>query len=201
MSNTKRPARKLIIEALVSLLQEMEYQDIKVKKLVREAGVNPSTYYYNFHGIDEVADALMELFFQSYRDSFQWLREVSESAGELSDSVWVLMHDIVRYVYDNRQAFLAIVKSGKIEAFRRSYTDTVLDVISKWEIRPFDASGNTVVLNECQVEYLMRGTVHQFVAYLEIWANHGFDMDPDELVSCFFAISAVLGVELVSYHG
>lgn len=70
-STTSEMMKSYIIEALLILMSEREFQSITVEEIVTKAGVNRSTYYRHFNGKDDVIFYFLDSVMREYIEKAQ----------------------------------------------------------------------------------------------------------------------------------
>ncbi|MCC8107214.1 MAG: TetR/AcrR family transcriptional regulator [Clostridiales bacterium] len=92
--------KKIIIQAVMELLNERSFTKITVKDIVERCGINRNTFYYHFRDITDV----MEFAFKREMD------RIMETHLE-ADNVFDGLLQIVELLQENRRALLHIYRS------------------------------------------------------------------------------------------
>lgn len=201
MRRKARPGRQEIIDALVELLAERDIDDIPVKLIVSRAGVSRSTFYYNFHGIGDVVDCLIEQFTRSYRRFFGFAEDGLAHAplGGTTDMVEAT-EEYVAFFFEHRKEFLAVRKSGRYHEFESRYVSEMADWAMAFDQRFKEPDGTIVEFAPDQLEYLLVAMGHFVLAYLGVWADRGFDLAPDELSGLMLRQMRLMGTREMVYR-
>lgn len=70
-STTSKMMKSYIVEALLILLEEKDFQNITIDELVKKAGVNRSTYYRHFTGKEDVIFYFLDSVMSDYLEKIQ----------------------------------------------------------------------------------------------------------------------------------
>lgn len=62
-----------LIEAAETLFREEGYRQTSVSDIVRRVGVAQGTFYYYFKSKDDILDAVVDHYIESYRKALEWL--------------------------------------------------------------------------------------------------------------------------------
>ena len=66
-------SKRLIREALISMMREKPFEKITITDIVRTADINRGTFYAHFRDISEVLDSVKELAFSDLKETFDGL--------------------------------------------------------------------------------------------------------------------------------
>lgn len=177
----ERPGRQRIIDAFVEILSEKDIEDITVKEIIRRADVHRSTYYYNFHKVDEILECVMERFLEGYRSGFeavvtQGLSSDSEPPGEYAPTLGA-----IRHAYANRETFRLLATGSTSDLFRRRWIENSLDLFHSYDVVFRDAQGKVIADDPWEHEGMLRSMAYILYALLEHCANTSFKGEPEDL--------------------
>lgn len=99
--------RRLIIEALVELCAEKNYESISVADLARKAGINRSTFYLHFEGKDDLMERGFENFLEELGEDFR------EKPAGMDDETWLNVRIVALFrMLFQRRSFFLVMLSG-----------------------------------------------------------------------------------------
>jgi AcrR family transcriptional regulator len=134
-----RRTRKLIQEALFSLMKETPYQKIRINQITERADISRSTFYLHYETKDDlllsVVDEIIEDYFQAIDNISS---ETTESPAYLLFSKWKQNLDKMRLVLDAGMEYrifqrLRVFNNQRVQLSKTSnlllndYTRTMLD--------------------------------------------------------------------------
>lgn len=93
-------AKQAMRMSLLRLLNEKPYQQITVKEIVEDCGLNRNTFYYHFHDLNELLETTMD-------DRVQRIVRAHPTLA----SVEACFDALVDFVLENRQAILHLYHS------------------------------------------------------------------------------------------
>lgn len=121
-------------EALIRLLREASLEQISVKMICSEAGVNRSTFYNYFDDKHQLCDAVMNASIEVFLQKFEERIEESEQRKKtLKPEQYLLSNDILEYylelVREYRDVFrLFAMKEGTFFSSRQ-YDQLVMNIV------------------------------------------------------------------------
>jgi AcrR family transcriptional regulator len=101
-----RRTRDALGDALIELMQEKPFAEIKVQHVLDRAGVGRSTFYSHYRDKDD-------LFISDADDFFEGMATLLTRRREVSDRV-APVREMFAHVAEMRELYLALVASGKI---------------------------------------------------------------------------------------
>lgn len=96
--------KKALGESLLRLLQKKAFDDITVKDIADDAGVNRQTFYYHFHDVYALMEWVVGLGIQGQVHTDNWREDLGGAFDYLRDNkslVFNLYHSISREVLEN----------------------------------------------------------------------------------------------------
>jgi len=127
-------SRGLIYDALVRLLEDMEYKDITIKDITGEAAVSRPTFYRLYQNKDEILlkylDEIFEEFFSSILDNLRKERNHD-----------VLGRGLFNKWKDNRDFFVALKKADLLFKVMERFVD--YSALFQEQIKRKDSKKNT----------------------------------------------------------
>lgn len=107
--------QRLIIKALIRLMNEKKFSDITVTDIVTRAGVARASYYRNFSSKEEVIARAGAIIIEDFR------QKASQTEMSILDSEIVLR--IFRYFRAYRRTMLTLYKAGFISMYQRLFDE------------------------------------------------------------------------------
>ena len=167
-------------EALLDLLQKKDYEFITVKEVCEKAGVNRSTFYLHYEGMDDLLKESYELICNRFFDQckpFDVTREQAErnakSEGFLITPEYLVPY--LNFVRQNRKVYVLIMQNaalfGADKTFEKMYGDIFSPVLEKYGV-PRNR-------RQYVFAYYMRG----MLAIIETWVKEDCLLGTDEVVS------------------
>lgn len=104
--------KKKLSEALFSLLEVKNYEDIKISDLCLKAGVSRATFYNNFLTIDDVLNYHFKSAEESVRELF--LSQLKENDYSFSTAYRSLIHAVVTTISSEKEKIVSILSKNTI---------------------------------------------------------------------------------------
>lgn len=122
MDRRQKRSRKVICEALLTLMKDKPIEEITIKELTDIADVNRKTFYNNYGSImdvkHELEDNLIQLFF-----SFVKAESIEDKIVEADMNPGRLIHCLIRTVDEDRAKARIIFDSGESTILLRHLKD------------------------------------------------------------------------------
>lgn len=175
-----RPSRARIISAYVDLLQGRDPSSITIKELVSHANSNRSTFYAYFSKVDDVAECVMESFFESFREANEPYRHGTwvDSGTDNDDQGAVSVYS---FVFEHHRELTALLNSPLRAEFIDRWVACIQDEYERYDYEFFYADETPANLTEQELGYQLHSLAHLIVAYMEFWSDTGFQESPEEL--------------------
>ena len=162
--------RRILREALTTLLQERSWDDIGVQDICERADIGRSTFYMHYQGKEQLlAGGLDDL-----RDT---LREQADATYGGKAERLSFVRGLIGHVWDQRKLFRAVIgrKSGHVVRMR--FREMVRRLVAE-ELAHFSATGWQ---REAAVHYVTGGLVE----LLAWWVDARTAVPPDEVERYF----------------
>lgn len=169
----------LMDEALLALLQKKDYEFITVKEVCEKAGVNRSTFYLHYEGMDDLLKESYELicnrFFEQCKP-FDVTREQAErnakSEGFLITPEY--LEPYLNFVRQNKKVMSLIMKNASLfgaeKTFEKMYGDIFRPILDKFGIPKQNQ------------EYVFAYYMHGVLAIIETWLKNDCNRDIGEMI-------------------
>lgn len=176
----KTTAKDKITNALVELLSTTPHTKITVTKLIKVAGVNKSTYYYNFSCIEDVIQYLKQSFITKFEETFSKDTMYCDVAGT-SPLLKRNAIDMYNYLYENKKAFSVLINSSIRDEFRYDFIRCMRHLLAQhtWNVRNPD--GSLTILSQSELSYNLHYQAYANYSFLEQWVKRNFEESPAEL--------------------
>ena len=170
---------RLMDEALLDLLQKKDYEFITVKEVCEKAGVNRSTFYLHYEGMDDLLKESYELicnrFFNQCKP-FDITREQAErnakSEGFLITPEYLVPY--LNFVKQNRKVYALIMNNASLfgadKTFKKMYGSIFAPILDK-----FGVPKNN---QEYVFAYYMNGVL----AVIRTWVKNDCDKAVEEMI-------------------
>ena len=122
-------SKRLIYEALADLLQEKPLENITVTELVRRADINRGTFYAHFVDIPDVADHILDQYFEKISSAFQ--------QEDLTLDQWpgVLARQMQRIFEEDAELTMKLASSPASTYIERKLTKLMIEHLMLFEER------------------------------------------------------------------
>ena len=108
-------SKRLIREALISMMKEKPFDKITITDIVRTADINRGTFYAHFRDIDEVLTSIRELAFSELKEAF-----VDMSPDLIIANPHPLFESFSEFLSKDKEYYRLILS---VEEFRKSIMD------------------------------------------------------------------------------
>jgi len=123
--------RRLLGEALVSLLQERSWDDFGVQDICERADVGRSTFYTHYQGKEQLLAG-------AFDDLSVELRKQADAKNKAKSERLSFVRGLIEHVGEQRRVFLAVIgrKSGNVVQvrFRKMLLNLVADDIARFSV-------------------------------------------------------------------
>ncbi len=171
MNTTTNPiavqSRKMLVEALLALMQEKPYQDISICELTERATLSRRTFYRLFDSIDEIL---------LYHLLSLWT-EKSDELYRSSDKSYLHTSEFaLHFWYEHKELTLLL--------YQNNLLSVVLDFVNtiSQEIYHRQKGDHTLAKNPEALEYALSYSSGGIVNIIFTWASKGMDKTPEELM-------------------
>ena len=92
-----RRTRDWIFNALLSLLDEKKYEDIKIANITEKAGVARQSFYRNYEGKDDIISKFIENLFSDFNERLDAMEKEAKKSGKDPDysGIYLLFFEIM----------------------------------------------------------------------------------------------------------
>lgn len=181
----KRPiqkSRKLLHQALISLVLEKNYESITVQQILDRANVGRSTFYTHFRDKDE----LLIMGFEHLREMLHSIQTRSSATAEPYEKIIGFSLPMFEHLYEYRNEWKALSGSQAGVIVRQSIQDMLGNLIE----REFEAgvqkrkSGTSAIPFELFVNYLSS----TYMSVTSWWLNSKNPLAPESVNEIYRAL-------------
>lgn len=178
MDRRVKYTKKVIMDALITLLEEKEINKITVSEICKIADINRATFYRYYLDVYDLLDKIEE-------DFVDTLKATSESMNNENCTVYSFAKPMLSVFLDNKK-LAKILFSNKSYSFLKEILDIAyIKFKDKWEKNLNDISPE-------EIEYASIFIFNGALGIINYWINNDFDKDIDEISNI---------IENLSYYG
>lgn len=173
---------RLMDEALLLLLDKKEYEFITVKEICQKAGVNRSTFYLHYEGVDdlfrETVEMINERFFQTFNN-----KKLDVQGSSTADCFLItpeFLTPYLNFILQNKRVFRLLYTKPKLfgseNTFNRMYAELFAPILRKFGT------------SEQNMPYVFGYYAGGITSVVKCWAENDCDKPVDELVALITAL-------------
>lgn len=162
-------------EALLSLLNEKDFEYITVKEICTRAGVNRSTFYLHYETIGDLLDEAMSLVGRRFYENLPQ-REIAVEKRLLDELYFITDEYILPYlnfVLENRRAYRAMHSNAGVfgveQTFGRMFSEIFSPILSRFGV------------DDARHEYMMSFYRQGLTAVVMRWVDRDCAEPPEEI--------------------
>jgi AcrR family transcriptional regulator len=171
-----RRSRRLIVDALLALMQEKRYDRITVQEIIDRADVGRTTFYAQFRNKEHVLESELERVFSLLHA--QHLASAEEPADQLLPSL-----ELFRHVEEQQAFYPALVRGLATDPHYQAVHRLLRDRAAK-QLALAAGSRTLGVPPEIIADYLA-GTLLTLVHW---WLDHGSPYSPEQMEAYFLQL-------------
>ena len=189
-ANRKSDARRRITEACAALMETVDFDEITVSDLIREARISRSTFYYHFSNMQEVLEALMGAFFDAFTETVS-IKESFIVCQNPNSYIKGRSIVLMEYLSDNRTLLRAILSSSYRLMFCEHLARIFIDAYSR-----VGHYVDGVRLSQRDQKYQDYMMAYQTVAGFLCWYERDFRESPKEYVDLVYRLCVPDNMEM-----
>jgi AcrR family transcriptional regulator len=164
-----RRTRNLLGDALVELMHEKAFADIKIQHVLDRAGISRSTFYAHYSDKDDLFVSDVDEFFQGMATMLSRQREVSERVAPA--------REIFAHLAEARKFYDALVASGKVhDAMEMAQGHFARGIEQRLAESP-RAQG----ISQRERPAISNALAGSLLSLLKWWINHGNPGSPEQM--------------------
>ena len=181
----KRPiqkSRKLLHQALISLILEKNYESITVQQILNRASVGRSTFYTHFRDKDE----LLIMGFEHLREMLDDIQKKTPTAADSSEKVIGFSRAMFEHLYEYRNEWKALSGSQAGVIVRQSIQEIISGLVERKFKTEFQKRKNrdSTIPFELFVNYL----ASTFMTVTSWWLKSENPLAPDAINNIYRAL-------------
>jgi len=180
-------AKKLLTDALVSLLQHQHISSVSVKELCELADINRSTFYTHYR---DPSDLLSQIEAQVYENVKRHIEMQEYKQGSLPVSQQMLT-SVLEYIRDNMELFKALLSENCDFTFQK-------DII---ELAQIISSKHDMGIDTKTMEYLRAFGIAGCTSLLQKWLKDGAIESPEYISGLALGFLQNGAVMFMGNHG
>ena len=173
---------RLMDEALLLLLDKKEYEFITVKEICQKAGINRSTFYLHYEGVDELfretVEMINERFFQTFNN-----KKLDVQGSSTADCFLItpdFLTPYLNFILQNKRVFRLLYTKPKLfgseNTFNRMYAELFAPILRKFGT------------SEQNMPYVFGYYAGGITSVVKCWAENDCDKPVDELIALITAL-------------
>lgn len=176
--------RKLLHEAVISLMLEKRYEDISVQDILDLANVGRSTFYMHFQNKDELLTSGV------HQDLRTMLKTAQEKAPAVSgrpyESIIGFSLTMFEHAFEYRGVWKAMLGSRAGAIVRHNMQEVLADLIRDAYKKEFQRRRKTI--SEVPFELMVHFLASTFMSVMSWWLNHKSPIPPKAIDDIFRAL-------------
>ncbi|MFT8319697.1 MAG: TetR-like C-terminal domain-containing protein [Bacillus sp. (in: firmicutes)] len=166
--------RKLLRDAFVELIQEMDMQKISVNRLAERATINRVTFYLHYRDIpnmlEKMADDMIE-------EISTVLKETSMNHKEDKDRDWTMLMRLLEHIAEQVDFYKVILASKRIPIFRDRLLLFLQDII----VARIEKTGDNFLVAGVQKDILIWHNSSALIGTIIAWLQNDMPYTPSFL--------------------
>lgn len=163
--------RQLLKDALLTLIKEIDFDSVTVKKLTERAQINRSTFYAHFYDKYDLLEKTIS------DELLSFVKEVAPKSGEELTSVNIPKSIYLRatqYIYQHAEFFKIMMGENGISSFQQQFLQIIkrymADHLEKFHPQP-DEMG-------IPREFLISYVAHAYIGVITYWLESEMQYSP-----------------------
>lgn len=163
----------LMDEALLLLLEEKDYERITVKEICERAGVNRSTFYLHYEGMNDLLEETVSYINERFRSALSSVPEEDYSKVVLTSEKY--LRPYLSFIKQNKRAYRVIHRQDKLFQSQKTFKGFYQSIFSP-ALTHFGVS-------EREKQYVFAFYTQGTVAIIGKWLEEGCKEEIDFIVS------------------
>lgn len=161
--------KKEIINTFVKLLNEKEFDKIKITEIVKECGINRNTFYYHYEDINDLA--------KSFLDDLK--EKIVDSCKDDEEKRKIKFVRAKEFLSQNRNAIYHIYNSTLKDYFEQDVYNAIEALIIWYKNENYR---NINIDNEEEM-FIIRFFTGAITSYMYYWLKIGMPFEPDRIIN------------------
>lgn len=172
--------KERICEAYMRVASGKAIDKITVADIIREAGINRSSFYYHFRDAQNVLNYMYDFFADRFRDllnQYDWKNAVDFDT--VMSETYEQVAALNQFIYDNREMFLFLRDRGSKSSFYDKLIEAYMDGFRKYIFYFSLDDGTLYTMPNYENERYLKLSAFQQLAFVDMWADSAFSEPPD----------------------
>ncbi len=180
-----RRTRRLLREAMVSLIMEKDYGSITIRDVTGRAEVAYITFFRHFESLDDLLMEVLEEGLTELQNHIETLAEQSETSALAMEGKLIF-----EYIKQNADLFRILFKSQSVTRVRKKVLQNIALIFRK-ACAPLARSNNPVTVN-----LMSNHIATSLLALIEWWLENDMNPSPAEMGKVYksLIIDSTMGV-------
>ena len=180
MGRNTQVGKEKLCAAFLTLLDNRSIDEITVKDLIAEAGVNRSTYNYHFYSMEDVLETVISSFTKGLRESFQ-LNSSYKHASKVKG--FEVETAIFEYFEQNRKTVMTLYKAGYWLPFMDRVEREFENIFRSYNMTFITDTGEKQELSEgLSFELRIKEFCYSIIADLQFWMDYNAILSMEDLM-------------------
>lgn len=169
-------------EALLLLLDKKEYEFITVKEICQKAGVNRSTFYLHYEGVDDLFRETVEMINERFFEAFNG-EKIDVQGSSTADCFLItpeFLTPYLNFILQNKRVFRLLYTKPKLfgseNTFNRMYAELFAPILRKFGT------------SEQNMPYVFGYYAGGITSVVKCWTENDCDKPVDELIALITAL-------------
>lgn len=152
---------KALYEALIYLLKEKEYEEIKVSDLCQKALINRSTFYAHFNDKYDLLDSFLKDLKQSLIEEL----EENKKIGNIREYYLELIKVFINHIDNNKDTYKSIIINNRNSIILDMLYDTIKNDCKK-RVAKFSTPLKKEIPDDIVIEFYLGGIVNLGISWI-----------------------------------
>jgi len=170
--------RKLLRDALIELIQEMDIQKISVNRLAERATINRVTFYLHYRDIPDMLEKMAD---DMIEDISMVLDQTSPKPKAVEKQDWTMMVRFLEHIAEHANFYKVILTSKRIPIFRDRLLVFLQDII----VARIEKRGSSFLAAGVQKDILVWYDSAALIGTIIAWLQNDMPYTPSFLVKQF----------------
>jgi AcrR family transcriptional regulator len=157
--------RKMLRDALVELLEEMDIEKISVNRLTQRATINRVTFYLHYRDISDMLEKMADDMVEEFKTI---LKSSETNPGKDKDAEWPLMVSLLEHIAEQSRFYKVILAMNRTTVF----TDRLLQLLKSVIAARLEQAGKFVegtgIKREIAIWYGSSAVIGSIIAWLRM---------------------------------
>lgn len=163
--------KKLIKEALIELIQEIDVNKITVNKIAEKATINRVTFYLHYQDIPDLLEKMADEMVEDVQ------KIIGESINNVDESFkWSVLEELLVYIADNAKFYKVVLGYRKAPIFTERFLQVLRELVRERSLHR-QVNGAEDIQNDILIWY----SSSAFIGTISIWLREDMPYTPQYL--------------------